>query len=460
MSNLKPDDDTTNGSNIVNPPDGGRHGPTTRQQSTADAMAQAAAAAAAAAAHAEANPAPAVSQGAQSVTATFDYHSLAAAMSHPNDSSASNLEKGTQPKWDCKTETFVNWQNKVEIWADSHDTRDLLEHPPVAALGQLRKHEIAKRIMLPTLPNHDRAYVRGSQTLNEIGIKLLAKYMPSIDAEAQKFWSKFSALRQSGRQIVEHVNDCKTVANLLEATGETVPDKQFVDKLLNIDLQLSYLRPMLVRAPIAEIVAGLTDGYSYHYQDRQHQNHSGNAGRGRFQRRHPRGQGAPAAAAGIPAMARVNAVSAGEERACYNCNKIGHLREDYPEVYQEVRHYLKKRALAAGGHGRGRARGKGRGGPGIAAISVAEVQNMVDSLSGAESVFLPDKWLIDSGSDINICYNYDLFSYIGPSDIEQCTPLGSTPLPVQGKGVVKMCVRNYMDHNGLSHSVDLEIENV
>ena len=85
---------------------------------------------------------------------------------------------------------------------------------------------------------------------------------------------------------------------------------------------------------------------------------------------------------------------------------------------------------------------------------------MVDSLSGAESVFLPDKWLIDNGSDISICYNYDLFPYIGPSDMEQCTPLGSTPLPVQGKGVVKMCVRNYMDHNGLSHPVDLEIENV
>ena len=49
------------------------------------------------------------------------------------------------------------------------------------APGQLRKHAIAKRIILLTLPNHDRAYVRGSQTLNEIGSKLLAKYMPSID---------------------------------------------------------------------------------------------------------------------------------------------------------------------------------------------------------------------------------------------------------------------------------------
>ena len=159
-------------------------------------------------------------------------------------------------------------------------------------------------------------------------------------------------------------------------------------------------------------------------------------------------------------MAGVNAVSGGEERACYNCVKIGHLREDCSELHIELRNYLKKQAAAARGSGRGKARGKGRGGPGVAAISVAEVQNMVDSLSGAESVFLPYKWLIDSGSDINICYIYELFSYIGPSDIEQCTPLGSTPLPMQGKGVVKRCEGNYMDHNALSHPVDLEIENV
>ena len=159
-------------------------------------------------------------------------------------------------------------------------------------------------------------------------------------------------------------------------------------------------------------------------------------------------------------MAGVNTVSGGEERACYNCNNIGHLREDGPELHQEVRQHLKKQAAAARGRGRGRARGRGRGGPGVAAISVAEVQNMVDNLSCADSVFLPDKWLIDNGLDINICYNYDVFSYIGPSDIEQCTPLGRTPLPVQGNGVVKMCEGNYVDHNGLSHPVDLEIENV
>ena len=158
----------------------------------------------------------------------------------------------------------VDWQHKVEIWADSHDIRHLLQHPPVADPVQLRKHEVAKPILLLTLPNQDRAYVRGSLTLSETWGKLLAKYMPLMDAHARKLWSRLSALRQAGRPMVEHVNECMTVKNQLTALGETVPDKHFVDKLLNIDRELSYLRPILVRAPTDDIVAGLTDGYTYH----------------------------------------------------------------------------------------------------------------------------------------------------------------------------------------------------
>ena len=193
MSDPNHTDDVTSGSNIVNPPDTKLRGPTTRQQSTADAMAYAAAAAAAA--QAAATRAPAASHGAQSVTATIDYRSLATAMSQLNDDSSSNIEKGTQPKWDFKTETFVEKQHKVEVWAESHDIRHQLEHPPVADPIQLRKHAVAKRIILLTLPNEDRAYVRGSLTLNDLWRKLLAKYMPSMDAEARKLWSRFSILR-------------------------------------------------------------------------------------------------------------------------------------------------------------------------------------------------------------------------------------------------------------------------
>ena len=84
-----------------------------------------------------------------------------------------------------------------------------------------------------------------------------------MDAEERKLWGRFSALRQASRPMIEHVNECISVIHQLTALGETVPEKQFVDKLLNIDRELSDLRPMLVRAPIDDIVAGLTDGYSY-----------------------------------------------------------------------------------------------------------------------------------------------------------------------------------------------------
>ena len=111
---------------------------------------------------------------------------------------------------------------------------------------------------------------------------------------------------------------------------------------------------------------------------------------------------------------------------------------------------------------------------------------MVDRLPGECSDFLPEQWLVDSGADIKICFNVDLFSYIGPSDVDKCapvpivggvndlvdgysyvvihtyiyTPIGSTSMTILGCGVVKMCVGHYVDQAGLSHPIDLEIENV
>ena len=55
------------------------------------------------------------------VTATIDYQYLATAMSRLTDDSASNLEKGTQPKWDFKTETFPDWQIRLR-YGQSHMT--------------------------------------------------------------------------------------------------------------------------------------------------------------------------------------------------------------------------------------------------------------------------------------------------------------------------------------------------
>ena len=64
---------------------------------------------------------------------------------------------------------------------------------------------------------------------------------------------------------------------------------------------------------------------------------------------------------------------------------------------------------------------------------------MVDSLPCESSAFIPDKWLVDSGADLNICFNYEMFTYIGPSDVDICTSIGRTPLDVLGRDVLKMC---------------------
>ena len=116
--------------------------------------------------------------------------------------------------------------------------------------------------------------------------------------------------------------------------------------------------------------------------------------------------------------------------------------------------------MAGRGRGHGRGRGGGHSGLSVAAISVTDVQNMVDTLSGSDSAFFPNEQLIDSEADINICLNYEMFSYMGPCEITQCTPIDSTPLHVHGKGVVRMCVGQYVDKDGLHHPIDLEIKDV
>ena len=42
----------------------------------------------------------------------------------------------------------------------------------------------------------------------------------------------------------------------------------------------------------------------------------------------------------------------------------------------------------------------------------------------------------------------------------QWVPIGSTSLDVLGRGVVKMYMGHSVDQNGLSHPIDLEVEDV
>ena len=189
----------------------------------------------------------------------------------------------------------------------------------------------------------------------------------------------------------EHINECMTVRNKLLTINEPVPDRQFTHMLLNVDKELSHVRATLAHANIDAIINGLTDAYVFmHMNDpprHQHQHQQGHGGRGRFQRRFPRGSGAPQGA-GVAAMAAAN--GQGEERVCYKCNEVGHVRADCPKLHAAVRDYLKQQR-GRGGRGR-RGCGQGRGGPAIAVFSIPDLQSMVNNLPGEKSTSLFPKY--------------------------------------------------------------------
>ena len=237
--------------------------------------------------------------------------------------------------------------------------------------------------------------------LHEVWSILNSKYMPSVAAEATKLWIQSEGLRQRGRPKQKRINECMTVRNKLLAINEPVPDRQFIHKLLNVDKELFHVRATLAHANTDAIVSGLTVAYAFmHMNDPPRQQHQqGQGGRGRF----PLGSGAPQGA-GVAAMAA--ATGQGEERVCYNCDEAGHIREDCPKLHAAVRDYLKQQG-GRGGRGR-RGRGRGRGGPAIA-VSIPDLQSMVDSLPREKSTFLPHNWLIDSGAEISDCFEYNQF---------------------------------------------------
>ena len=233
----------------------------------------------------------------------------------------------------------MDFQHKVEIWAASHDIAHLLERDPYPS--EQRKHDTAMRSVLLNLPSHDRAYVRGQTMLHEVWSMHTSKYMPSIAAEATKLWIQFEGLRQRGKTMQEHINECMTVRIKLLAINAPVPDRQFTHKLSNVDKELYHVRATLANANIDATISELTDAYAFMHMNNlprhQHQHQQGHGGRGRLQRRFPRGSGAPQGA-GVAAMAAAN--GQGEERLCYNYNEAGHVKADCPKLHAAVREYL------------------------------------------------------------------------------------------------------------------------
>ena len=69
-----------------------------------------------------------------------------------------------------------------------------------------------------------------------------------------------------------------------------------------------------------------------------------------------------------------------------------------------------------------------------------------------KSAFLPNNWYIDSGAEISVCFDYNKFCEIGPSDVDQCVPVGSAPIDILGKGTIRVCAGTYVEFEGISRS--------
>ena len=129
-------------------------------------------------------------------TGTITADTIATALSLANLNSGSSLEKGIQPKWDIKHESFADFKRKVDIWASSHSISFLFERHPDPQ--ELTKHDIAKRIVMLNLPNHDQVFVMHLSYLSDAWSALKSKYMPSTRAERRELYAKLKPVWSAG----------------------------------------------------------------------------------------------------------------------------------------------------------------------------------------------------------------------------------------------------------------------
>ena len=143
----------------------------------------------------------------------------------------------------------------------------------------------------------------------------------------------------------DHVNECMTYRNRLRALGAVIPREFFIQRLLDVDKEYTFMRASQRTQTLEQIVAALMEQYQLFQRQKDNDRRGGQAlagqNRPRFNR--PRGQGRPP----VVAVAAIGA-GGGEQRSCHHCSKKGHLRHQCPYLHPEVKKFL------ALGRGRGK----------------------------------------------------------------------------------------------------------
>jgi transposase InsO family protein len=91
----------------------------------------------------------------------------------------------------------------------------------------------------------------------------------------------------------------------------------------------------------------------------------------------------------------------------------------------------------------------------VAVLSIADLSDSDMRLTVSQN-----RLLIDSGSEIHVCSNIDMFLSIGDTDLDRVQPIGPAELKVQGKGVIQVCLGEYVNHGGSTSRLVVEIPNV
>ena len=367
------------------------------------------------------------------------------------------IDKGRTPSWDfARGERILTFEFRVELWLKGHGLYHLLTVFPTGP--ETSVHDKVLAVVCFQLPAQDLEYVRVHTTLCDIWAALRAKYMPSKEAEVRSLWDRFSRATLRGaraKQVEEYCTLIMSLVNQLTALGAAPAPYQVSNKLFEpLGREYVSLRSEQGGKDFLTQIAAITN-HAQALEACGPAHGGGIAGRGHGQGHGYRGgngnRGQPAAVA---------AIANGETRTCHVCKKTGHLQKDCPDLHPEVRKYLQNQAAnnaSRQGRGAGRGRGRGRG----SGNSVAVVRFPSDDFSMTDVAHLGESlnFLVDSGSDVHVIRNPELFLSMHSASVECIHPIGDEDIPVLGEGTICFRLGSYVTMDGEIKDLTIEIPN-